>query len=650
MRGLTPRSRNRDLCRSTSSVLHIDWVGKGIQPAGLLVENRGSRILPTQEPGFLGSTSYHAVLTEDQDQAGIDNALLSPASYDDTNPQLETSQIGSRRMVEALALLMLLRDFGPLQRFIERWSNFDHYISMIDFFVEDCSKSINSDLVQCHALKSESALESAAERIFRNTCKKVQVSKTSRLVDFAKLFTGKSLRWEALAVFFTACGLCCHSMRCTDSIFDVFGHREQDKRNLEHRLLEASNTCVSFCEDAGSLSDLGMWVHYENMVYSTQVLGDTHYLVWTRLGATIGHIITQGLHTESKSISDLPFWLVELHRRVLACTFSIDKLLCTFVGRPPRLSQRYCYIHIPLDLEPLELAYEGEQLKHALSNIDENGWNRMNSSKIQFLRSLLFCSQLREEVLEICLGPPQSNMLEKSRYVSRSVHFLSLIEYSRDLIRRNQELLDSLPAHMRYHSSMWETIESSNVFLTAHQYLDILYNEFMIRRLMCHLLQHDSSELLQLSHKIVSVVVEVSHIRGSHISNTSFPWIMVFYGLPSAGLLSFELLRRKQSGASPVREISWSQAIQDLSVFIAGLKYVHVAGDGNYQLTQKAYKTLQQILERLLSGDESPLQENSLLPPLGPLDIPDELMDGFAWLDNSGFDVDFWMNLSTHSV
>ena len=226
-----------------------------------------------------------------------------------------------------------------------------------------------------------------------------------------------------------------------------------------------------------------------------------------------------------------------------------------------------------------------------------------------------------------------------------------LINCPSDIIRRNQELLDSIPAHIRYHSSLWETIEPSNVFLAALQYLDVLYNEFMIRRLMCRLLQHDSSELLQLSHKIIGVVVEVSNIRGPLISNTSYiPWIMVFYGLPSAGVLSFELLRRKQLGSPPLREISWAQAVQDLSVFVASLKCVHVAGDGNYQLVQKAYKTLQQILERLLSGLEAPMQENSLQSPLRPLDVPDEVMNNFSWLDNSGFDSDFWIYLADHPL
>ncbi len=194
---------------------------------------------------------------------------------------------------------------------------------------------------------------------------------------------------------------------------------------------------------------------------------------------------------------------------------------------------------------------------------------------------------------------------------------------------------------------MWETIEPSNVYLAALEYLDVLYNEFMIRRHMCRRLQHDSLELLLLSHIIIAVVVEVSNIRGPLISNTSYiPWIMVFYGLPSAGVLSFELLRRKQSGSSPLREISWAQAVQDLSVFVASLKCVHVAGDGNYELTQQAYKTLQQILERLFSGYEASPQQNSLVPLSRPLDIPDEALDGISWLDNSGFDADFWMFLS----
>ena len=191
---------------------------------------------------------------------------------------------------------------------------------------------------------------------------------------------------------------------------------------------------------------------------------------------------------------------------------------------------------------------------------------------------------------------------------------------------------------------MWESLEPSNAYLAAQEYVDRLYNEFILRRLLCRVFLHDPSELLQVAYKIMTVVVEVSNIRGPLVANSSYiPWIMVFYGMPCAGVLAFELLRRKKSVSTAARDISWPQVVQDLSVFIASLKYVHAAGDGNYELTQKAYKTLQQIMLRILSGCEFPVQDNSIPPLLKPMDIPNEVMESIAWLDNSSFDADFWI-------
>ena len=31
--------------------------------------------------------------------------------------------------------------------------------------------------------------------------------------------------------------------------------------------------------------------------------------------------------------------------------YAVDKLMATFVGRPPRISRRYCSVQVPLDLE-----------------------------------------------------------------------------------------------------------------------------------------------------------------------------------------------------------------------------------------------------------------------------------------------------------
>jgi hypothetical protein len=70
-------------------------------------------------------------------------------------------------------------------------------------------------------------------------------------------------------------------------------------------------------------------------------------------------------------------------------------------------------------------------------------------------------------------------------------------------------------------------------FLAAQEHLDILYNEFMIRRMMVARLGDDHTELLHLAHKILGTVLESSQVRGARGGQTGcVPWIVS----PSANL------------------------------------------------------------------------------------------------------------------
>ena len=94
----------------------------------------------------------------------------------------------------------------------------------------------------------------------------------------------------------------------------------------------------------------------------------------------------------------------------------MDKTVSTLLGRPPRISGRYCVNVIPLDIDDNTLFLEGEELQAALSNVDENGWNLdgkfRNSS---WRRVKLITCQLREDVLEVCLGKNQNDIDRRAR-------------------------------------------------------------------------------------------------------------------------------------------------------------------------------------------------------------------------------------------
>ena len=97
----------------------------------------------------------------------------------------------------------------------------------------------------------------------------------------------------------------------------------------------------------------------------------------------------------------------ELRRRLFCSVFITDKQLATFTGRPPALSRRYSTCQIPLDLSDDEIMAEGEELEVVRGSLDPNGWS--TSGKIYPStghRAWMFMSLIRDEILEISLGPP----------------------------------------------------------------------------------------------------------------------------------------------------------------------------------------------------------------------------------------------------
>jgi hypothetical protein len=361
------------------------------------------RIVSPQDPGFLGRTSHVAILKESPGSISLNSEKAYVATAMPAEPIL--SGIGSRRLEDAVAVLRLLRSLPLFERILLRWAEFEMYTSMIEYFVGECTRSVKADLVAVTDLALDDILEHQAKRLFKNTCNRPTIPSTCTMAEFQNLFTGASLRWEAIGVLFTACGLICCALDPSDS---VLRNPSVDKHALLQRLYEASSSCISFCEAAGALSDLGLWLHAEHTSLGSQILGYTHYLVWNHLGATANHIVSQGLHISSGADSDTPPWLVEMRRRGVACVYVLDKVLCRFCGRPPQLSQRYCTIPVPLDIGASDLAELATGTP--LNSIAGSGWNIKGPQEKAYLRCLVMSSRLTEEVLELSLGPAQDDL------------------------------------------------------------------------------------------------------------------------------------------------------------------------------------------------------------------------------------------------
>jgi hypothetical protein len=238
--------------------------------------------------------------------------------------------------------------------------------------------------------------------------------------------------------------------------------------------------------------------------------------------------------------------------------------------------------------------------------------------------------------------------LEQSKSFPTPCRFCGgfLLNASREIIARNQALLDSIPPQLRYNHDQSIANAPLQAFKAAQEYLGIIHNEFMVQRTLCRHMRNGTAELLRISQRMLSVVLDVSNVRSPLPGIGRYvPWMNIFFGLPPAGVLAIELLQHKRHPASSETFFPKGRIIQDLSVFVSNLRWMYVQGDGNYQLADQARHSLQKILDTFL--DDVPSSASaSALPNTGIyLDQPNQPLDSLMWLANSDFDTEFWTNL-----
>ena len=128
--------------------------------------------------------------------------------------------------------------------------------------------------------------------------------------------------------------------------------------------------------------------------------------VWRRLGDLATDVYALGLHRESTHAGKIPFFNSECRRRTFAAAYQVDKMICTFFDRPPRILRRFSDCKMPLDLADDELLADTTEVERVGLMLDREGWSttpRYFSSTWARLRYVL--GVFREEVLEFPFRP-----------------------------------------------------------------------------------------------------------------------------------------------------------------------------------------------------------------------------------------------------
>lgn len=111
-----------------------------------------------------------------------------------------------------------------------------------------------------------------------------------------------------------------------------------------------------------------------------------------------------------KTKPQIPIFLAELRKTAWAITYSADKNVAIFLGRPPRMSKRFCYFQLPLHPPSSELGDAS------------NAWDRNTRWRADTpfcygagIRWAALCSALKEDILELLRDRQRENFNQEAR-------------------------------------------------------------------------------------------------------------------------------------------------------------------------------------------------------------------------------------------
>lgn len=232
---------------------------------------------PTSTPltGFLGSTSYAAVFTEQQ--ASLDVNLLAQYRSSTSQPQApQRAKQDEDRIRAGISLLSLFRELDILERFVEHWYIYAHGLPIMAPVVRIALASLRTNYGEMLSRPdNDASLANLAEKIFENTSLTMKVSPYISAQEYAALFVGENLRWEILGIIVTLVGASATTLVVENPLWAEVEARHQDLKQFIARVVEASNTSLSLVSSDGEANDLLAWLIYDNFMLMTVYHGDS---------------------------------------------------------------------------------------------------------------------------------------------------------------------------------------------------------------------------------------------------------------------------------------------------------------------------------------------------------------------------------------
>ncbi|KAF2489730.1 hypothetical protein BU16DRAFT_597224 [Lophium mytilinum] len=579
----------------------------------------------SHQPGYLGPTSYEAILS--LDNHAIPDRTPSDSGISDSACDHECF-VGqfipkSSRSKIALDALTCLRFFPVIDRLVVAF-----YGKAQALISPAPSPFILNALAAVRRTVEEFGLENnppdphLITAVLANTIKKVKVPPTAS--QFHEMFTGENLRLETIALLLNI---------TARAVYIGLANEMTDGFQTANEMFRASSACVELCKLLAPVNDLLLWLYFDNAVLTSIICGDTmitsvhgqtsiviYPLLWRRFGDLIGEIYALGIHRESKDGS-MPIFLRESRRRIYCATYYMDKISSTLLGRPPRLCWRHTDIQLPLDLRDEDLVAPTGEVELACRSLDSNGWNTYGGvHQSTWIRLRCLICTFREQIMDHSIGS-----IDEAAEAS-------LLNIS----RRGHEMWNSIPEHLRYEHSSWddELVPSGVCFKLVLAHLAYLFNEFLIQKLLDKRPLAQNQAYLSVSMELLATVLTLGQPRDRVFDNfKDFSYIVLSFGIPSGSVLVTALQEQSATGASLPASITRSEIIRSISVLISNLESVSRPGDGNYPICKKAAKTFTRLIDDILDPKPSAAFHSTL--DLGFMGNPS--LDGLDNMDMADF-------------
>ncbi|KAF4760534.1 hypothetical protein N7455_002161 [Penicillium solitum] len=540
---------------------------------------------PSALPGYLGSTSYSAVLTEHRSEVSFEAEESADSSV---GLVVEPDRLQSGVDVLRFLYNLTVWDMLIARFYVRTWGNI-----VPKRIMDELLRSVR-DIFDGFSSDPTAQLQDLANRIFQNTSRPMRTHKSMSVEEYCSSFTGRNLRWEALGSILTLCGMQLVITLDNDPEIMQGSDDPRAKDQLLEQVTVISTICLGFCDQTSSANELLAMLQFNDVMLRTQQYGDSSYQAWRRLGDLVSTIYASGLHLETNGIENCPFFLRQWRRRCFVAAFYMDKMMATFVGRPPLMNGRFCTLAAPLDLSDDVLVADGDVLSKAISELNSAGWNSKGElHPVSQTRLRYQLAIIREETLEVVLG-------------TREQH--NLIQKSEEIQAKSRAIWQSAPDQLRYDRRLNDHYHDGWLAI-AYFYLDYLYTCFLLYRAVVKHTNTGQADLCDVSRRVLAIVIQTNSFRTPMVDlDRHFSWIVLTYGVPSASVLLLELLRQSHEPGPHAVTLPRAELIRNLSVFISFLSWVAGPGHGNYHTCKEAEKKLSRILDQLL--DPQPVQQH----------------------------------------